>query len=231
MNEHFPNVYVSATLIRPMDGSMMPLTVAHGYIPVMVENKSSRLPVEILAVEKSRSRTKQKITIRSKPESDIEVTFAAVDEGILQMKNFQSPDPHVYFYQKRALQVTRYDIYALLFPELNSKKSSGCDAYMEAGGAKRVHPLANKRVKLLSQWSGVLHTNSKGEAVYEMDIPQFNGEVRLMAVCYKGGAFGAASKSMKVADPIVINTALPRFLSPGDQVALPVNLPTSTDKV
>jgi len=229
-NEHVPNVYVSATLIRPMDGSMMPLTVAHGYIPVMVENKSSRLPVEILAVEKSRSRTKQKITIRSKPESDIEVTFAAVDEGILQMKNFQSPDPHAYFYQKRALQVNSYDIYALLFPELNSKKSSGGDADMEAGGAKRANPLANKRVKLLSQWSGVLHTNSNGEAVYEMDIPQFNGEVRLMAVCYKGGAFGAASKSMKVADPIVINTALPRFLSPGDQVALPVNLANTTGK-
>jgi len=227
---HVPNVYVSATLIRPMDGSMMPLTVAHGYIPIMVENKSSRLPVEIIAVEKSRSRTKQKITIKSKPESDIEVTFAAVDEGILQMKNFQSPDPHAYFYQKRALEVSSYDIYALLFPELNSKKSSGGDDDLEAGGAKRANPLANKRVKLLSQWSGILHTNSKGEAVYEMDIPQFNGEIRLMAVCYKGGSFGAASKSMKVADPIVINTALPRFLSPGDEVALPINLANTTDK-
>ena len=228
--EHVPNVYVSATLIRPMDGSMMPLTVAHGYIPVMVENKSSRLPVEIVCVERSRSRTKQKITIRTKPESDIEVTLAAVDEGILQMKNFQSPDPHGYFYQKRALEVNSYDIYALLFPELNSKKSSGGDADMEEGGAKRANPLANKRVKLLSQWSGILHTNSKGEAVYEMDIPQFNGEVRLMAVCYKGGAFGASSKSMKVADPIVINTALPRFLSPGDEVDLPINLANTTGK-
>jgi uncharacterized protein YfaS (alpha-2-macroglobulin family) len=48
---HVPNVYISATLIRPMDGSTMPLTVAHGYLPVMVEKKSSRLPVEIVAVD------------------------------------------------------------------------------------------------------------------------------------------------------------------------------------
>lgn len=230
-DEHVPNVYVSATLIRPMTGSNMPLTVAHGYIPIMVEKKSSRLPVEIVAAEKSRSRTKQKITIKSKPESDIEVTLAAVDEGILQLKHYQTPDPHGYYYQKRALEVNSYDIYAMLFPELNSKKSSGGD--MEAmgkGGEKRANPLANKRVKLLSKWSGVLHTNSKGEATYELDIPQFNGEIRLMAVCYKGSAFGAASKPMTIADPIVINTALPRFLSPGDEVKLPVNLANTTNK-
>ncbi|MBI1220971.1 MAG: alpha-2-macroglobulin family protein [Bacteroidetes bacterium] len=230
-DEHVPNVYVSATLIRPMNGSNMPLTVAHGYIPVMVEKKSSRLPVEIVAVDKSRSRTKQKITIKSRPESDIEVTLAAVDEGILQLRHFKTPDPHGYYYQKRALEVSSYDIYAMLFPELNNKKSSGGDADREdMGGDKRANPLANKRVKLLSKWSGILHTNSKGEASYELDIPQFNGEIRLMAVCYKGSAFGASSKPMTIADPIVINTSLPRFLSPGDEVRLPVNLANTTDK-
>ncbi len=228
---HVPNVYVSATLIRPMDGSTMPLTVAHGYLPIMVEKKASRLPVEIVAVESSRSRTKQRITIRSKPESNIEVTLAAVDEGILQLKRFESPNPHGYFYQKRALEVGSYDIYAMLFPELSSKKSSGGDANeFSEGGEKRANPLANQRVKLLSKWSGVLHTNSKGEAYYDLDIPQFNGEIRLMAVVYKGSSFGAGSKTMKVADPLVINTALPRFLSPGDVVALPVNVANTTKK-
>lgn len=227
---HVPNIYISATLIRPMDGSSMPLTVAHGYLPVMVEKKASRLPVEIVAVESSRSRTKQRITIRSKPESDIEVTLAAVDEGILQLKHYKTPNPHEHFYQKRALEVSSYDIYAMLFPELNSKKSSGGDMQkeFEEGGEKRANPLANQRVKLLSKWSGILHTNSKGEAYYDLDIPQFNGEIRLMAVVYKGSSFGAGSKTMKVADPLVINTALPRFLSPGDIVALPVNLANTT---
>jgi len=194
---HVPNVYVSATLFRPMSGGDMPLTVAHGFAPVMVEKKSSRLPLEIVAAEKTRSRSKQKITVRSRPESDIEVTLAVVDEGILQLKNYQSPDPHGHFYQKRALEVESYDLYAYLFPELSTKKSSGGDAEnFKEGGDKRANPLANGRVKLLSVWSGILKTNSKGEATYELDVPQFNGEVRIMAVAYKGSAFGAASKSM-----------------------------------
>lgn len=228
---HVPNVYVSATLFRPMSESGMPLTVAHGFAPVMVEKKASHLPLEIVAAEKTRSRSKQKITVRSRPESDIEVTLAIVDEGILQLKNFQSPDPHKHFYQKRALEVGSYDLYAYLFPELNSKKSSGGDAEnLKEGGDKRANPLANNRVKLLSVWSGVLKTNAKGEATYEVDIPQFNGEVRIMAVAYKGSAFGATSKSMKIADPMVINTALPRFLSPSDEVELPVHLANTTGK-
>ncbi len=230
-DEHAPNVYVAATLFRPMDGTGMPLTVAHGYVPVMAEKKSSRLPLEIMAVDKSRSKTKQKITIKSKPSSDIEVTFAAVDEGILQLRNFDSPDPHAFFYRKRALEVTSYDIYEYLLPELSSKKSTGGGAgAFKEGGQKRANPLANKRVKLVSKWSGILRTNSRGEATYELDIPQFNGELRLMAVAWKDGAFGSASKSMTVADPLVVNTGLPRFLSPNDEVSLPVNVANTTGK-
>lgn len=54
-------------------------------------------------------------------------------------------------------------------------------------------------------------------AEFEFDIPQFSGELRLMAVSYKGNSFGAADNTMTVADPIVVSTALPRFLSPGIQ--------------
>lgn len=228
--EHLPNVYINATLIRPMGSSAIPLTVAHGIVPVIVEKKSSVLPLEIEMVSKSRSKTKQKIKVKSKPESDIEVTLAIVDEGILQIKNFQTPDPHAHFYQKRALEVNSYDIYAFLFPELNSQMSSGGDADFKAGGEKRANPLANKRVKLLAKWSGILKTNSQGIAEYELDIPQFNGEVRVMAVAYKDKSFGATSKPMTIADPMVINTALPRFLSPLDELDLPVNLANTTGK-
>ena len=63
-----------------------------------------------------------------------------------------------------------------------------------------------------------------------LDIPQFSGEIRLMAVSYKGQSFGAAENTMTVADPIVISTALPRFLSPGDTVYVPVTLSNTTDK-
>ncbi|MBL0152969.1 MAG: hypothetical protein IPP93_05600 [Chitinophagaceae bacterium] len=66
--------------------------------------------------------------------------------------------------------------------------------------------------------------------MFEFDIPQFSGELRLMALSYKGKNFGAADKTMTVADPIVISTALPRFLSPGDTVSVPVTLTNTTAK-
>ena len=225
-DEQLPNVYVTATLIRAIDaGSNLPLTVAHGFAPVMVSDAGTKLPVTITAVTQSRSKTKQ--TIRVKTARNAQVTIAVVDEGILQLKNFITPDPHGYFYQKRALQVNSHDLYALLFPELSlsSASSTGGDGYdLE----KRVNPLTNGRVKLVTFWSGILDSGISGEAEFTIDVPQFSGDLRVMAVAYKDNAFGSGSSNMKVADPIVISAGLPRFLTPGDELELPVNLSNTT---
>ena len=85
-------------------------------------------------------------------------------------------------------------------------------------------------MKLVSFWSGILETDSDGEAEYEIDIPQFSGDLRIMATAYKGKAFASTSENMKVADPLVISTALPRFFSPGDTVLVPVVMTNTTGK-
>lgn len=219
--EHLPNVFVTATLIRPLDASDMPLTVAHGYQPILVENPDRKLDVAITAVEKSRSKMKQQIRIKTEPNA--EVTLAVVDEGILQIKNTKTPDIHGHFYQKRALEVSSHDLYAQLFPELtiSGTSSSGGDGYdLE----RRINPLSNGRTELVSFWSGQLKANGSGDVAFEVNIPQFSGDLRIMAVAYKDNAFGSAAKNMKVADPIVISAGLPRFLSPGDELVLPVNI-------
>ncbi|WP_084650715.1 alpha-2-macroglobulin family protein [Runella zeae] len=224
--KHLPNVFLTATLIRPLDHSDLPLTVAHGFASVKVEDADTKLPVEIVAVEKSRSKTKQKIKIKTA--RNAQVTVAVVDEGILQIKNFQTPDIHGFFYQKRALEVSSHDLYPFLFPELSlaSSSSVGGDGYdLE----KRINPLSNGRVNLVAYWSGQLNSGFSGEAEFEVDIPQFSGDLRIMAVAYKDNEFGSANKNMKVADPIVISTALPRFLSPGDEIIVPVNI-SNTEK-
>ena len=221
---HLPNIYISATLIKPLDDGAMPLTVAHGYAPVTVEDPERKIPVTIAAAAQSRSQTKQTITVKSSPNT--EITVAVVDEGILQLKNYQSPDPFKFFFQKRALEVNGYDLYPRLFPDLGKGKSStGGDG---AGLEKRVNPLTNKRVKLVSFWSGILKTNGSGEATYTIDVPQFSGDLRIMAVAYNGDAFGSANASMKVADPVVVSSSVPRFLSPGDQLEMPVTLTNTT---
>ncbi len=221
-----PNVYISATLIKAHDVSDIPLTVAHGYAPVMVENAANKLPVTISAVKKSFSKTTQRISVKSTPNTA--VTIAVVDEGILQVTGFTSPDPYRFFYRKRALAVKSYDIYPYLFPEIALK--TGKEGGGAGGPEKRINPMTNKRFKLVSFWSGIITTDKSGYAYYDVDIPQFSGDLRIMAVAYKDKAFGASSDNMKIADPIVISTALPRFLSPKDTVEMSITLSNTTAK-
>lgn len=224
-----PNVFVSATLIKSIDDDAIPLTVAHGYAPLIVEDKDDRLNVSIKAVPQSRSRTKQEIVVQTGlAQSGVEVTIAVVDEGILAIKNTPTPAPYEFFYQKRALGVAAFDLYARLYPEIQPmRRSFGAD-YYDLG--KRMNPMTNKRVKLLSFWSGTLRSDSKGEVRYTVDLPAFSGEARIMAVAHKGRAFGSASAAMKIADPVVMVTAVPRFLAPGDQSDMQVILTNTTDK-
>ena len=223
--DDLPNVYITATLIKPHELSDIPLTVAHGYQSVKVEEKDRRIPVEIVAQKSVRSHTHQKVKVRAVAGSM--VTLAAVDNGVLQISDFETPDPYTHFYAKRALEVNGYDLYPLLFPEVRpSLSSTGGDA--EGDMKKRVNPMQSKRIKIVSYWSGIVKADGSGEAEFEFDIPQFSGEVRLMALAYKDAKFGAGASAMTVADPIVLSSALPRFLSPGDTVTMPVTITNTT---
>lgn len=224
--DYVPNVFISATLIRPLEKLSVPLTVAHGYAPLMVENSRNKLPLKVIANATSRSNGKQKILVETAPNA--EVTLAVVDEGILQIKNYQTPDPYGFFYQKRGLQVTSHDIYPFLFPEImaSSPLTGGGDFDL----SKRTNPVTNKRVKLVRYWSGILKANSSGKLDYTIDVPQFSGDLRVMAVAYKDEKFASESANMKVADPVVVTAGLPRFFSPNDEVTMPVTLANTTDK-
>ncbi len=224
--EYLPNVFISATLFRAHEVSDIPLTVAHGYASMKVDNPAYKMNVDITAAEKSRSNTKQTIKVKSKPNSAL--TIAVVDEGILQVSGYPTPDPYNFYYQKRALQIQTSNVYPYLFPELGMIRSTtGGDA---GDMGKRLNPMQNNRVKLVSFWSNIIETDSRGEAEFTIDIPQFSGDLRIMAVGYNGQVFGSARKNMKVADPLVISVGLPRFLSPGDKMDVPVMLTNTTAK-
>ncbi len=224
--EQLPNVYVTATLFKPHEVSDIPLTVANGFKSLSVEQKDRNMNLQITAAKNVRSRTHQKVTVHAAPNAM--VTLAAVDNGVLQVNDYKTPDPYDFFYQKRALEVNGYNMYPLLFPEIRGKMSStGGDGYdLE----KRTNPIRNKRVKLVSYWSGISQANSSGDASFEFDIPQFSGEIRLMAAGFKNESVGGKDASMIVADPIVLSTALPRFMSPGDTVEVAVTVTNTTKK-
>ncbi|MBO0357496.1 alpha-2-macroglobulin [Hymenobacter sp. BT186] len=222
---HVPNIYVTATAIREITDNRLPLTVARGFVPLVVEKPETKLAVAIKAPELSRSQVWQTVEVRTAPNAN--VTLAIVHEGILQLKDYRTPDPYGYFYQKRALEVSAYDVYPFLLPELGTS-SSGGDA---SDLSRRTTPVPSRRVKLFAKWSGVLTADASGLVRYKLRVPQFSGAVRIMAVAYKNDAFGSTEQTMRVADPVVISTALPRFLSPGDTIDVPVTLTNTTKDV
>ena len=222
---HVPNIYVTATAIREITDNRLPLTVARGFMPLTVEKPETRLAVKLNVPAQSRSQVWQTIEASTAPGAA--VTFAIVDEGILQMKDYRTPDPYGYFYQKRALEVQAFDVYPFLLPELGTSSTGGDGGDL----SRRTTPVPSRRVRLLAKWSGVLHADASGKVRYRMRIPQFSGAVRVMAVAYKGDAFGSAEQTMRVADPVVISTSLPRFLSPGDTIDVPVTLTNTTGKL
>ena len=87
---YMPNVYISATAIRPLVSNEIPLTVAHGYSSVIVSNPNYKMDVQIKSPKQSLSRTKQ--TVEVSAEAGSQLTIAVVDEGILQMNNYQTPN-------------------------------------------------------------------------------------------------------------------------------------------
>lgn len=219
-----PNVYIGVTLIKPHTTTDVPFTVAHGYAPLIVERSNSRLPLSINAVQSSRSHRKQKVSVTTTPGAY--VTIAAVDEGILQLRSAATPNPWAFFHRKRALGVESYNMYAYLLPELAILRSAS-----GAGDerALRLNPFTSRRVEPVSLWSGIIHAKS-GTATVEFDIPTYAGELRIMAVAWKGTAMASQQQALRVADPIVVHAALPRVLAPTDSIDVPILIHNTTGK-
>ncbi|MGA3286048.1 MAG: alpha-2-macroglobulin [Bacteroidota bacterium] len=227
--QFLPNVYISAVLFRKVKDLNIPLMAGHGFVPLMIEKPSNKLNVVIDAPEKIRPRTKQKVKVSIPNEKNVFLTLAAVDEGICQVKNYRTPDPYSYFYAKKALETETFDFFRDLIPEPKKKSSTGGGDF-EKQRSLQVNPLSVKRFKPVALWSGIVKTNSDGNVEITLDIPDFSGELRMMALAYKNERYGSAQKSMKVADPVVLSPALPRFLSPGDVITMPVTVFNTTDK-
>jgi len=217
-----PGMFVCATLIRNLSDNSIPLTVARGFQPIKVDEPDNKLNVQIIAADNSRSKVDQTVKVKTLPNT--EVTIGAVDEGTLLITNFKTPDPYDYFYAMRALEVKTFDLYPLVLPELSFMSSIAGDGGMEG----RLPPSKGKRVRPIAYWSGPIKTNSSGECSFTFHIPDFSGSIRLEAVAYKGEKFGSNEKNMIVADPIVISTSLPRFMTPDDDNQLNVILTNTT---
>ena len=236
--DYKPNVYISVSVIRSTQSLERHAPVrAFGVVPLMVDNSDNQLTIDLDLPEEMRPRGPLKISFHVKGFKDGRksrpyITIAAVDEGVLQLTDFQTPDPFNFFFSKKRLEVESYDLYSAVLPEVEKTTSSSSPSgdREEAERKKRLIPITVTRVKPVALWSGLLRTDSRGRGSVTLDVPQFNGTLRVMAATFSGNQFGASGKDVIARDPIVLTPTYPRFISSRDKFFIPVSIFNGTGK-
>ncbi|MBV8185995.1 MAG: alpha-2-macroglobulin family protein, partial [Alphaproteobacteria bacterium] len=198
-------------------------TRAIGAVWLGIDPALRTLGIAITAPDKVTPRQKLEVPIKvsNLENQEAYVTLAAVDEGILQLTRFKTPDPAKYYFGKRQLGVWMRDDYGRLLDihadDLGKIRTGG-----DSGDIGGLDIVPTRTVAL---FSGPVKLDDKGEAKIALDIPDFLGQLRLMAVAYSKMRVGSAEQRLIVRDAVAADVILPRFLAPGDRgrVALSLN--------
>lgn len=211
--------YVSAAVIRPMsvaENRNPSRALGLGY--AQVDPGTKALQVSLLAPAAMQPRGPMDIGVQVDGVQAGEtayVTLAAVDLGVLNLTGFESPDPQDYYFGQRKLGVELRDVYGRLIDGLNGAMGtvrSGGDAMANAG--MQSPPPTEE---LVTYFTGPVQVDANGQAQVRFDLPAFNGTIRLMAIAWSDGGVGQAEQDVIVRDPVVLTASVPRFLAPGDQ--------------
>ncbi|MFZ5427530.1 MAG: alpha-2-macroglobulin family protein [Thermodesulfobacteriota bacterium] len=221
-----PNVYVTAMLARK-GADVLPGQAgrAFGTVSLNVAREAGRQTVTILTPEEIKPLTPLTVTAKADPGGI--VTLAAVDEGILQLIAQKTPDPWASFYAKRALEVESFDTWALLLPELKAtaeKSPAGGDEDM----GRFLRTESPQGEKSVAFWSGPLKADAQGRVQWTIDVPRFQGAIRVMAVAVNKERFGSAQRITRVKSPLVLMPTFPRFAQLDEEMKLPVTLRNDT---
>jgi len=219
-----PNVYCSITLVRPARAeSVWTSHRATGAVALKVEPLNRKLTVSVDAPAMNRPQARLNVKLRVRDEAGLpaaaDVTVFAVDEALCMLTDFATPDPLKWFLAQRALGVNLFDIYADLMPIVDEAALGGA-SHPAGGGAgdlgRRLNPIKANRFKPVTLWAGKVPLGTEGVAEVNLDVPEFTGELRLMAVAWNRTQMGTGDQHVKVKRPLVVQPSLPRFLAPGD---------------
>lgn len=217
--------YVTATLFRPGNDeeSRMPMR-AIGVKWLSVDPGARKLDVTLDTPQKARPRRRLEIPVSvadAAPGEAAYVTVAAVDVGILNLTDYTPPDPDGWYFGQRRLGISMRDLYGRLIDG-----SAGVMGRVRTGGggSNMVSKGNPPTRKLVAFSSGPVRLDENGKAVVGFDMPQFNGTVRIMAVAWTRKGVGHAVSDVIVRDPVVVTSALPEFLAPGDQARMRLDL-------
>jgi len=223
-----PNIYAFVTVIQPHSQTTndRPMRM-YGVVPLMVEKPDTRVELQIDAPEEIAPNEKFSVEVRTKDKSQVQYTVAIVDEGLLDLTRFETPDPWEYYYRKEALLVKSYDIFSQFiganWGEIFKKFSIG-GGFAEGDGRDMTSAVKTRRFKPVCMFSGPLLTDSDGHGKVEFTMPEYIGSVRIMVVTAKGKRYGSAEEAIPVKSPLMVMPSLPRVLGPGDEIVVPVTV-------
>jgi uncharacterized protein YfaS (alpha-2-macroglobulin family) len=229
--EMLPNAWCAAWLIRPVaEGEAWGTHRAIGVKRLNVDTGDFRLNVGLDAPAKCDPAAKISVTLSLKDSQGNpvggEAALALVDDGVLGLTDFETPDLLNHFLAPRAINSDGYDIYDQLMP----LEARGTELLHPAGGvaekmAAFAAALKSQRFKILSLFDGTLVADGNdGIVKAELDLPEFSGRGRLFAVAVSGSRFGTAERTIQIARDIVTEADLPRFAAPGDTFFVPVTV-------
>lgn len=215
------NGYVNVSFIRSWDSDeiyMNPLSYA--VVPFQLSSENRRLHVTLDVPEFVRAG--EELSIRYSTDEPAQILLFAVDEGILRLDGYQTPDPLAHFFRKSALRVKTSQIADLILPKESGKRESSA-----AGGdgrlqllAKNCNPFMRKAEKAVVFWSGIVSSGPLPQTIAYQVPDYFNGSLRVMAVAVSQDKVGNSVKQAQVQSYFTIHPNVPAFVSPKDIVTV-----------
>ncbi|MDP2246166.1 alpha-2-macroglobulin [Pseudomonas sp.] len=222
------DLYVSALVIRPGERkSNATPKRAVGLLHLPLQRAPRKLALTLTAAEKLRPNQPLTVKVQARNADgsipkQAQVLVAAVDVGILNITDYATPDPFASFFGRKAYGADQLDIYGQLIEAGQgrvAKLAFGGDAAL-AGGGKR----PDTSVLIVALQSQPLQLDEQGEGEVSLDIPDFNGELRLMAQAWSDEHYGMGEGKTLVAAPLIAELSAPRFLAGGDETTLALDL-------
>ncbi len=222
--EMSPNVYVNVSLLQPHAQTINDLPIRmYGVIPLFIEDKNTVLKPVISMPNAIRPEEQSSITVSEMNAKEMTYCVAIVDEGLLDLTRFKTPDPHDAFYAREALGVKSFDLFDYVIgawgTDLERILTIGGDA--DAGPVK---PKKANRFNPVVKYLGPFHLDAGQKQTHNFMLPQYIGSVRAMVVAANHGSYGNTEKAVAVKKPLMILATMPRVLGPQEIIKLPVTV-------
>ncbi|WP_443938998.1 alpha-2-macroglobulin family protein [Pedobacter sp. MW01-1-1] len=227
-----PNVFANITLLQPHAQTVNDLPIRmYGAIPLLIEDQQTQLQPAIRMVDKMKPETENTVTVSEKSGKAMTYTIALVDEGLLDLTRFKTPNPHAAFYAKESLGVKTWDLYDYVL----GAWGGNMDRIFSIGGDgtvnKNLNPAKANRFQAVVKFMGPFSL-AKGESkAHKFKLPQYIGAIRAMVIAGGNGAYGNAEKTVQVKKPLMVLATLPRVMGPGESFTLPTTVFTTENNL